>query len=258
MRRSPLLIASAALLGALPGSAPAIAAGERTIAVVVDFGAGEGLPPSFTLCVKEPPGATDAEALADALADLKRTQPSYSSSGLLCSIAGYPAAGCGTPTPSGYSYWAYFHGGVSSWTYASDGPAEHTASPATAEGWRYESNGRGNPSDPPPGGSARAAALCPRSVVVSTTTTMPAVTHTTTVATALSTTPSSSTTTTTLDRNTTTTRAVNVHEASKHVAAGDLRHAASRTSSGVVTGAAVVLLAALTGVGLWLRRRGQA
>ena len=150
-----------------PGAAPELAAGGRAIAVVVDFGTGQGLPASFSLCVHEPAGATDAQALADALAARGLSSPTYSSAGLLCSIAGFPAGGCGTRAPGGYSYWAYFHGG-SRWTYATDGPAERGADPGVPEGWRFEPNGHGNPSDAPPGASSTPSSVCPSTTPPST------------------------------------------------------------------------------------------
>ncbi len=257
MRRFSLLILAAALLGAVPGAAPALAAGERTIAVVVDFGAGEGLPASFTLCVKEPSGATDAQALADALTTAKLRQSTYSSSGLLCSIAGYPSTGCGVPTSSGYSYWAYFHGGAEGWSYASDGPAERTASPGTAEGWRFERDGRGNPSDQVPPGPSGPAALCPSSTET-TSTTLPAVT-TTTEATPvpISATASSTTTSQPLPPTSTTTPSV-VHEAAARTAAAHEHSSSPASASAMVTVAAVGLLAVLGVVALVLRRRSRA
>jgi hypothetical protein len=77
------------------------------------------------------------------------------SSGLLCSIDGFPTdwqpgTRCGDRTASGYRYWAYFHGTGSSWSYSSIGPAGYRAAAGTVEGWHFV-EGAGNPSDPPPG-----------------------------------------------------------------------------------------------------------
>ena len=258
MRRLSLVVLVAALLGAVPGAAPAMAAGERTIAVVVDFGVGEGLPHSFTLCVKEPAGATDAQALADALATRKLQQSNYSSSGLLCSIAGYPSTGCGVPTSAGYSYWAYFHGGAAGWSYASDGPAERTASPGTAEGWRFERDGRGNPSDQVPTGPSSPTALCPSSTETPSTT-VPAVTTTTAATPVPLPATASSTTTSAPSRPTSTTTTPSVvHEAAARTAAAHEHASSPGSSSAMVTVAAVGLLALLGVVALVLRRRSRA
>ena len=257
MRRLSLVVLVAALLGAVPGAAPAMAAGERTIAVVVDFGVGEGLPHSFTLCVKEPAGATDAQALADALATRKLQQSTYSSSGLLCSIAGYPSTGCGVPTSAGYSYWAYFHGSAQGWSYASDGPAERTASPGTSEGWRFERDGRGNPSDQVPTGPSSPTALCPSSTETPSTT-LPAVSTTTAATPDPLSATASSTTTSVPSRPTSTTTPSVVHEAAARTAAAHQHASSPVSSSGMVTVAAVGILVLLGIVALVLRRRSKA
>jgi MYXO-CTERM domain-containing protein len=257
VRRLSFLFLVAALLGAVPGAAPATAAGERTIAVVVDFGVGEGLPASFTLCVKEPAGATDAQALADALATRKLQQSTYSSSGLLCSIAGYPSTGCGVPTSAGYSYWAYFHGSAAGWSYASDGPAERTAAPGTAEGWRFERDGRGNPSDQVPTGPSSPTALCPSSTETPSTT-LPAVTTTTAATPVPLPATASSTTTSSPSHSTSTTTPSVVHEAAARTAAAHEHASSPGSSSGMVTVAAGGLLALLGVVALVLRRRSRA
>jgi len=82
------------------------------IAVVIDFGTGGGAHQPVVECVHEPQGATSGQALNDALAKANLPLPSYDAngSGLLCSLGGYPTQGCGVQTPSGYQYWAYFHG----------------------------------------------------------------------------------------------------------------------------------------------------
>ncbi|MEI8050297.1 MAG: hypothetical protein WCI12_02550 [Actinomycetes bacterium] len=148
-----------AMLASLPGAAPAAAATERAIAVVVDFGTG-GSFDGFVRCVHEPEGATDAQALVDALAQEGLAGATFASSGLICSLGGIPTTGCGTRTPAGYSYWAYFHGSNSQWSFANDGPAERKASPVTVQGWRFESMGRGNPTDPGPRSQPDVAGIC--------------------------------------------------------------------------------------------------
>ena len=143
---------------ALPGAAPALAAGGRGIAIVIQLGEGEQS--IIDLCIHEPQGVTGAQALADGLRDAGLAQPTYATTGLLCSIAGHPATGCGVHAASGYQYWSYFHGSSSGWTYASDGPGTHVASPDAVEGWRFQSAGTGHPNDPAPVVDANPAAIC--------------------------------------------------------------------------------------------------
>jgi hypothetical protein len=245
------------MIGSVPGAAPALAAGERTIAVVVDFGSGQGLPSSFSLCVREPAGATDAQALADALASRGLATPTYSSAGLLCTIAGYPATGCGARAPGGYSYWAYFHGG-GRWGYATDGPAERQADPGVPQGWRFEPTGHGNPSDPAPDGPSDVASICP---AATTPTTVPTggVTTTTAPRSAVgeATTTDISTTTTTTTPG--TVAATTAPDASTTSTLRTAMPASARvaTGSSVGTFLAVVVLVLLAGAGgvlVWRRR----
>ncbi len=98
--------------------------------------------------------------------------PTYASSGLLCSINGTPASGCGQTVAGGYVYWSYFTGGTGTWTYASTG-AFATVTPGDVEGWRFQDPGSGRPNDPPPRSPAQYAAICPPTP---TTTTVPATT----------------------------------------------------------------------------------
>ncbi|MGC9379780.1 SCO2322 family protein [Streptomyces sp. MH13] len=70
--------------------------GSKRVALVLDFGtasdapSGETPPAPRTACARVSPDATTADALA-AVADPLR----YSTSALLCGIAGYPRSGCG-------------------------------------------------------------------------------------------------------------------------------------------------------------------
>jgi hypothetical protein len=246
------------MIGSVPGAAPALAAGERTIAVVVDFGSGQGLPQSFSLCVREPAGATDAQALADALASRGLATPTYSSAGLLCTIAGFPATGCGARAPGGYSYWAYFHGG-GRWGYATDGPAERQADPGVAQGWRFEPNGHGNPSDPAPDGPSDVASICPAASTPTTGPTTGGVTTTT----APSSVAGEATTTVITTTTSTTTRGSVVAStvpgtptsSTSRVATPASARAAAGSSAG--TFLAVVVLVLLAGAGgllVWRRR----
>ena len=170
MRRRAAIAVAAGFIAGLPGAAPAVAATTRVIAVAIEFGSGHGLPVSLIECVHEPSGATDAQALSDALAAAHLQTVTFASSGLLCSIGGIPIAGCGTQTGSSYSYWAYFHGDAAGWHYANDGPAERSASPAEAEGWRYEDPGTGTPADPAPRTASSTTALCPTGLAIPPTT----------------------------------------------------------------------------------------
>ncbi len=81
-------------------------------------------------------------------------------SGLLCSIDGVPKTGCGTASGGHYAYWSYWHGSGGTWSYSNSGPASGRVDSAIVEGWRYQPNGSGNPTDPPPRGPARATAVC--------------------------------------------------------------------------------------------------
>ena len=248
---------AASLFGAAPGAAPALGAAERTIAVVVEFGSGQGLPASFALCVKEPSGATDAQALTDALVSQGLPAPTYSSAGLLCTSAGYPSTGCGARAPGGYSYWAYFHGGSSRWTYATDGPAERRADPAVPEGWRFEPSGHGNPSDAAPDRPSATASICPSTASPAN---QPASPASTTIP------PSTvglTTTTTTISASTATTTmappaaTVPVTRVIDRTAERPAAPAAVRPSAGSLTGTmvAVAALGLLITVGVVLTRR---
>lgn len=265
MRRSLLFVAG--LLGtvvfALPGASAAAAASTQVIAVVIDFGTGAGARGALVTCVHEHAGASSGQALNDALTEAHLTVASYSSSGLLCAIDGYPSAGCGTPTSAGYQYWAYFHGDASGWHYAQDGPNERQATPSLSEGWRFEDTGKGNPSDPPPPQSADPSRLCVRPV---TTTTASLITTTTMPPPA----PASVTTTpghAALPTRTTMTSQANTHHVSsttttirgRVMAASNAAKPGASSSSGPP--AATIVALVLVGVGgtvglfVWRRRR---
>jgi hypothetical protein len=88
------------------------------------------------------------------------TAPTYAASGLLCSINGTPASGCGLTVSGGYIYWSYFTGGKHGWTYASTG-AFGTVTAGDVEGWRFQDPGTGLPNDPRPRSRPHYAAICP-------------------------------------------------------------------------------------------------
>ena len=176
LRRVLLGLSMGAVVGMLPGVAQATSAGSHVVVVVVDFA--DGTHQSLVGCVKEPQGATDAQALADVLRSNGAAQSRFSSSGLLCGIDNVPSSGCGVETQAGYQYWAYFHGSASKWRYANDGPAEHVAVSNEAVGFRFEPNGKGNPTDLPPSESANQAVLCQGVTTVSSSTVAQLTTHT--------------------------------------------------------------------------------
>jgi hypothetical protein len=149
-----LALAHAALGGAVTSDAVV------RVAVVIDLGVHSGMSPRvFIKCLKVPASTNGSDVLASVARSFRIPAPTYASSGLLCSIDGYPSMGCGTSERGGYAYWSYWHGG-SQWSYASIGPAAWTTRDADVEGWRYQNPGAANPSDPPPDASPAFATAC--------------------------------------------------------------------------------------------------
>ncbi len=76
--------------------------GSERVALVLDFGTpadaprGATPPDARTACARIPTGASAADALAAVARPLR-----YGSSGLVCAISGYPAAGCGEAAAAG-------------------------------------------------------------------------------------------------------------------------------------------------------------
>jgi len=129
-----------------------------SVAVVVDFGDARGM---STVCV--PAGSTDSGAavLGARAQQLGTPAPRFDqSTGLLCAIDGYPSSGCGEQNGSRYAYWSYWHGTSSGWTYSNLGPASSRVKSTVTEGWRFQPQGAGNPSDPAPRGSADPTDTC--------------------------------------------------------------------------------------------------
>jgi len=122
------------------------AAGQVSVAFVLDFGTGTT---PVVGCVTVDAAANRYEALSAFLRLKNMAQPSYATSGLLCSINGIPSTGCGQVVNGGYVYWSYFTGGTGGWTYANSG-ASGGVTPGDVEGWRFQNPGQGNPHDPPP------------------------------------------------------------------------------------------------------------
>ena len=187
--------AAAALAPAGPGALiplkMAIASADSVgndvyVAVVVDFGNGSSMS-TVSKCVPVPSSGDDADALAAAVGG---NNVAYAGSGLLCAIDNYPANGvqnCGQSAGSGdYDYWSYWHGSTGSWVYASNGPAEQSASnPADdVEGWRFQLNEPANQSDPVPSVTPSYAQICNASTEVAPAQSSSAPPTTTTTATA--------------------------------------------------------------------------
>ena len=249
----------------LPGSASAMAAGAQSIALVIQLGEGPGS--IIDLCIEEPAGTTGAQALADGLRAAGLGAPSYSASGLLCSINGTPTTGCGVRSSSGYQYWAYFHGSASGWAYAADGPGTHLAMPASVEGWRFESAGTGRPGDPAPVVSPDPAAVCAaaakRATRTTTTTQAPATAPLATPTASSEERPSISTTTsvpTTTRPEATKMPVRKASEAGRRRGDGSPSLATSPSSTSSPWGAlgGVAVLAVLCGAGLLVWRKRSA
>jgi hypothetical protein len=137
--------------------ARACAAGAVHVAVVVDGGSGSSV---SAVCVAAGADENGATLLAARASMLGVPQPRYNAAGLLCAIDGVPATGCGTASGGKYAYWSYWHGTGGSWTYNNFGPASARVTSTVVEGWRYQPQGNGLPTDPPPRGPATAAAVC--------------------------------------------------------------------------------------------------
>ncbi|MFI5679490.1 SCO2322 family protein [Streptomyces cellulosae] len=79
-----------------------VRAGEKRVALVIDFGTASDAPPGETppaprtACAQVSPDATAADALASVAEPLR-----YNTNALLCAIADYPEKGCGEPVTSG-------------------------------------------------------------------------------------------------------------------------------------------------------------
>jgi hypothetical protein len=141
-----LVVGLVAAASAAPGAwwAPLTATGCAAAAsshagLVVDFGTvtDAGTVPYSTpqtACVGFGGTETGSQMLIDA-GHILSFDPR---SGLLCSIDGYPASGCGKATGGGFEYWSYWHGG-SKWTYATTGPDSTRVQPDGVEGWRFVS-----------------------------------------------------------------------------------------------------------------------
>jgi hypothetical protein len=152
------LVASA-LVSPLGGRAVgrACAAGTTHVAIIVDLGSGSSV---SALCVPAGSSSNGATILAARASMLGTPQPRYGPSGLLCAIDGVPSTGCGVVQNGHYMYWSYWHGSGGSWSYSNIGPASTGADAAVVEGWRWQPQGAGRPTDPAPRGPATASTIC--------------------------------------------------------------------------------------------------
>ncbi len=129
-----------------------------SVGLVVDFGIlKDSSDPSSQVvtCLRDVPARSSGFDVLQVAGHSFRLDPR---TGLLCAIDGLPADGCGVRTPSGYRYWAYFHGSGSTWVHAGNGPAGFFVTTDAVEGWHFV-EGAGNPSDPGPRRSP--ANVCP-------------------------------------------------------------------------------------------------
>ncbi len=110
--------------------------GDVRVAVVVDYGT--ALRPSGLTrhCVTVPRGSSGMVALRAAVGSV-----GTDSSGKVCQIGpvpvDYDAANCSAPQNGMLSYWAYFHGDASGWTYSSVGAGGSRARSDVVEGWHF-------------------------------------------------------------------------------------------------------------------------
>ena len=132
------------------------AAGDVTVAFVLDFGTGTT---PVVGCVNVPASDNRYGALSAFVAQKGMAPPSYAPSGLLCSINGIPSTGCGQMVNGHYIYWSYFTGGTGDWTYSNTG-ASGQVTLGDVEGWRFQTSGNGNPTDPNPNSTAQFTSIC--------------------------------------------------------------------------------------------------
>jgi len=144
------------------------AAGEVTVAFVLDFGPGGS---QVVGCVSVPATDSRYDALSAFATEKGLVPPTYAPSGLLCSIDLIPAPpGCGQSVAGGYIYWSYFTGSGGRWIYSSTG-AFATVTKGDVEGWRFQDPGSGRPNDPGPRTAAVFTSICSGGSPTTTTTT---------------------------------------------------------------------------------------
>jgi hypothetical protein len=137
------------------------------VAFVIELGTG----PPVVGCVHVPPSDNGYYALAAFAQQENLAAPTYAASGLLCSIGGTPATGCGIPGPNGqYYFWSYWNmtDGSGRWTYSGRGaftPVGDATNGQDVEGWRFQNPGPDNGTAPPPQSAPDYAAICPAASV---------------------------------------------------------------------------------------------
>ncbi len=134
------------------------AAGEVTVAVVLDFGG-----TSATVvqgCVAVPASDSRYDALSAFVGLRGLGVPTYGPGGQLCAINGTPSSGCDQVVAGGEIYWAHYTGSSGSWRYTRSA-AGGDVSPGDVEGWRFQDPGTGRSGDPAPRAAADYSALCP-------------------------------------------------------------------------------------------------
>lgn len=227
------------------------------VAVVIDFGDGPSTPSApITKCVPVQQGSTLLDALTQAVG---LSNVTFATSGLLCTIDGYPTAqvssSCGQAVSGGYRYWSFWTSTSGNWSYAKVGAGSIVATTGAVEGWRFEYNGTGNSNDAAPTVAANFQTICP-GIIVPTATTSPITSPTTTsvnstsqtaakgVVTTSSTettsTPSSTSTTTVSNRTATTSSTSTVIQTTTTTSTTPVEAAtSSSTTSSVAQGKSV-------------------
>ncbi|MGA8724722.1 MAG: hypothetical protein WB565_06750 [Acidimicrobiales bacterium] len=174
--RSVLMVGAASAALSLAGPDALVpfkdaAADAATVGVAFVIDLGSGAP--VVGCVHVPPSDNGYYALAAFAQQENLAAPTYAGSGLLCSIGGIPATGCGTPGPNGhYYFWSYWNmtDGSGRWTYSDRGaftPVGDAANGQDVEGWRFQNPGPDNSNAPPPRAAPDYAAICPAASVPS-------------------------------------------------------------------------------------------
>ncbi len=141
--------------------------GQIRVAVVVDFGDAPGAPAgALARCVTVSERASGMDALRAATG-----ATGHDDSTKVCQIAGFPKdfdeRNCSRPTDGRISYWAYFAGTTSGWSYRSVGAAGVRARADVVEGWRYVTESAGQqrpapaPRNVPEGATYLASTACP-------------------------------------------------------------------------------------------------
>lgn len=143
--------------------------GDR-IAVVIDFGDAPGAPDGvLATCVPHGQAVTNG---MQALRAATGNRIGQDRSGKICQISGIPATfdpgNCSAPRDGTISYWAYFRGSGSGWTYSSVGAAGVRVAPTIVEGWRFvtvpasqHASSAPPPRNLPEGASYRWQSVCP-------------------------------------------------------------------------------------------------